>query len=41
MGFLSSKTIRNQEEQTAYLAEIDRLRNPGSLDLWTGTLHCR
>lgn len=34
----SIKTIRNQEEQTAYLAEIDRLRNPGLLDLWAGTL---
>ncbi|MCI0523750.1 MAG: DUF481 domain-containing protein [Acidobacteria bacterium] len=33
----SIKTIRNQEEQTAYLAEIDRLRNPGLLDLWSGT----
>jgi putative salt-induced outer membrane protein YdiY len=33
----SIKTIRNQEEQTAYLAEVDRLRNPGLLDLWAGT----
>lgn len=32
------KTIRNEEEQKAYLAEIDRLRNPRLLDLWTGTL---
>lgn len=34
----SIKTIRNQEEHTAYLAEVDRLRNPGLLDLWAGTL---
>jgi putative salt-induced outer membrane protein YdiY len=33
----SIRTIRNNEEQTAYLAEIDRLRNPGLLDLWVGS----
>lgn len=32
------KSIRNQDEQTAYLSEIDRLRNPGLLDLWAGAL---
>jgi putative salt-induced outer membrane protein YdiY len=31
------KTIRNEDEQKAYLAEIDRLRNPKLLDLWAGT----
>ncbi|MEP7338797.1 MAG: DUF481 domain-containing protein [Acidobacteriota bacterium] len=31
------KTIRNEEEQKVYLAEIDRLRNPKLLDLWAGT----
>jgi putative salt-induced outer membrane protein YdiY len=31
------KTIRNQEEQTAYLAEIERFRNPRLVDLWAGS----
>lgn len=30
-------TIRSKEEQAAYEAELDRLRNPGLLDLWRGT----
>lgn len=30
------QTIRSQAEQTAYLAEIERYRNPGLLDLWSG-----
>lgn len=29
-------TIRSEEEQTRYLARLDRLTNPGLLDLWTG-----
>jgi putative salt-induced outer membrane protein YdiY len=33
----SVESIRNKETQTAYLAELDRLRNPGLGDLWTGT----
>jgi putative salt-induced outer membrane protein YdiY len=32
------KTIRNQEEQTAFLAEVERLRNPSLLDLWAGSV---
>jgi len=31
------KTIRNEDEQKVYLAEVERLRNPKLLDLWTGT----
>lgn len=31
------KAIRNEDEQKAYLAEIDRLQNPRLLDLWAGT----
>jgi putative salt-induced outer membrane protein YdiY len=30
------KTIRNQEEQTVFLNEVERLRNPSLLDLWAG-----
>jgi len=33
----SVESIRNKETQTAYLAELDRLRNPGLGDLWAGT----
>jgi putative salt-induced outer membrane protein len=33
----SVESIRNKEIQTAYLAELDRLRNPGLGDLWSGT----
>jgi putative salt-induced outer membrane protein YdiY len=32
------KTIRSQAEQNAYNAEIERYRNPGLLDLWSGYL---
>jgi putative salt-induced outer membrane protein YdiY len=32
------KTIRSQSEQNAYDAEIERYRNPGLLDLWSGFL---
>ncbi len=32
------KTIRNQDEQTAFLDEVERLRNPSLLDLWAGSL---
>lgn len=31
------KTIRSEDEQKVYLAEIERLRNPRLLDLWAGT----
>ncbi len=31
------KAIRSEDEQKAYLAEIDRLQNPRLLDLWAGT----
>lgn len=31
------KTIRNEDEQKVYLAEVERLRNPKLLDLWQGT----
>jgi len=34
----SVDTIRSAEAQTAYVAEIERLRNPGLLDLWSGFL---
>ncbi|MBZ5577365.1 MAG: DUF481 domain-containing protein [Acidobacteriia bacterium] len=30
--------IRSDAEQTAYDAEVERLRNPRLIDLWTGTL---
>jgi putative salt-induced outer membrane protein YdiY len=33
----SVESIRNKETQTAYLAELDRLRNPGLGDLWAGS----
>jgi putative salt-induced outer membrane protein YdiY len=29
-------TVRSSEEQAAYEAEMERLRNPGLLDLWSG-----
>lgn len=31
------KSIRNEDEQKAYLSEIDRARNPRLLDLWAGS----
>lgn len=34
----SIQTIRAPEEQAAYDAELERLRNPGLLDLWSGFL---
>ncbi len=34
----SVDTIRSPEAQSAYVAEIERLRNPGLLDLWSGFL---
>lgn len=30
-------SLRSREEQEAYLAELERLRNPGLLDLWSGS----
>ncbi|MGH9722891.1 MAG: DUF481 domain-containing protein [Bryobacteraceae bacterium] len=30
------EAIRSEQEQTAFQAELDRLRNPGLLDLWNG-----
>jgi hypothetical protein len=30
------QAIRSKEEEAAYQAEIERLRNPGLLDLWEG-----
>ena len=33
----SIQLMRSEAEQTAYLAEVDRLRNPGLGDLWTGS----
>lgn len=30
------QAIRNKDEEAAYVAEIERLRNPGLLDLWGG-----
>ena len=30
------QTIRNQDEEAAYQAEVERYRNPGLLDLWAG-----
>ncbi len=32
------RAIRSSEEQTAYEAEIERLRNPRLTDLWTGSV---
>jgi len=32
------QTIRSPEEETTYQAEIERLRDPGLLDLWSGFL---
>ena len=32
------QTIRSQEEEAAYQADLKRLRNPGLLDLWDGFL---
>jgi putative salt-induced outer membrane protein len=32
------QTIRSKAEQEAYLAEIERYRNPGLLDLWSGAV---
>jgi len=29
--------VRNEEAQEAYVAEIERLRNPGLLDFWSGS----
>lgn len=34
----SVQSVRSKAEQTAYQAEIDRLRNPGLLDLWSGSV---
>lgn len=34
----SVQTIRSEAEQAAYLAEIERYRNPGLLDLWSGAI---
>ncbi|MEW5978867.1 MAG: DUF481 domain-containing protein [Acidobacteriota bacterium] len=34
----SIQEIRSEAEQVAYLREIERLRNPGLLDLWSGYL---
>jgi len=31
------QAIRNESEQKTYLAEVERLRNPGVLDLWAGS----
>ncbi len=31
------ETMRNKEAQTAYQTELDRLRNPSLIDLWSGT----
>ena len=30
--------IRSEEEQAAYVAEVERLRDPGLTDLWSGTV---
>lgn len=32
------RALRNQTEQTAYETEVERLRNPSLIDLWTGFL---
>jgi putative salt-induced outer membrane protein YdiY len=34
----SVQTIRSEAEQAAYLAEIERYKNPGLLDLWSGAV---
>lgn len=34
----SVQSLRSKEEQTAYQAGLDRLRNPGLLDLWSGAV---
>jgi putative salt-induced outer membrane protein len=34
----SIRALRSMEEQAAYRAEMDRLRNPGMLDLWSGSV---
>lgn len=31
------QSLRSKEEQAAYQADMDRLRNPGLLDLWSGS----
>lgn len=33
----SIATVRSKEEEAAYQAEIERLRNPGIMDLWAGS----
>ncbi len=33
----SIRVVRNEDEQTAYEAERERLQNPGFTDLWTGS----
>jgi len=38
LALASVDTIRSPEAQVAYTAEIERLRNPGLLDLWSGFL---
>ena len=32
------RTVRSQAEQDAYNAEVERYRNPGLLDLWSGSV---
>ena len=32
------QSVRSKDEEAAYEAEVDRLRNPRLVDLWTGTL---
>ena len=34
----SVQSVRSKDEHTAYHAEVDRLRNPGLLDLWSGAV---
>ena len=34
----SVQSVRSKNEQAAYQAEVDRLRNPGLLDLWSGAV---
>lgn len=36
--FANITSLRNQAEQTAHETEVERLRNPGLLDLWGGFL---
>jgi hypothetical protein len=38
VGKETIQTVRSAEEQAKYQAEIDRLRNPGLRDLWSGVL---